>query len=125
MTTASVNELNHNFNVLIPQGNEQMGSKHGHHNVCYTEYMCSKCEPRVIGNLEVYLNLDIFRRDNHAAKVKKLFEETVPGHPHAPAPRPLISTVCNMGHAFLMVSARQALQKRKLVSWYCIQQNSW
>ena len=40
-----------------------------------------------MGNLEVYLNLDIFQRDNHAAKVKQLFEETVPGYPHAPAPR--------------------------------------
>ena len=60
MPAASVNELNHNFNVLIPQGNKQMGSKHRHRNVCYTEYMCSKCEPRVMGNLEVYLNLDIF-----------------------------------------------------------------
>ena len=88
MPAASVNELNHNFNVLIPQGNKQTGSKHRHHNVCYTEYMYSKGEPRVTGNLEVYLNLDIFRRDNHAAKVKKLFEETVPGYPHAPAPRP-------------------------------------
>ena len=89
MPEASVNELNHNFNVLIPQGNKQMGSKHGHHNVCYTEYMCSKREPRVMGNLEVYLNLDIFWRDNHGAKVKKLFEDTVPGYPHAPAPRPM------------------------------------
>ena len=87
MQAASGNELNHNFKVLIPQGNEQMGSKHEHHNVCYTEYICSKCEPRVMGNLEVYLNLDIFWRDNHAAKVKQLFEETVPGYPHAPAPR--------------------------------------
>ena len=84
---ASVNELNHNFDVLIPQGNEQMGSKHKHHNVCYTEYICSKYEPRVMENLEVYLNLDIFQRDNHAAMVKKLFEETVPGYPHAPAAR--------------------------------------
>ena len=50
--------------------------------------MCSKREPRVMGNLEVYLNLDIFQRDNHAAKVKKMFEETVPGYPHAPVPRP-------------------------------------
>ena len=57
MPAASVNELNHNFNVLIPQGNEQTGSKHRHHNVCYTEYMCSKYEPIVMGNLEVYLNL--------------------------------------------------------------------
>ena len=88
MPAASLNELSHNFNVLIPQGNKQMGSKHGHHNVCYTEYMCSKYEPRVMRNFEVYLNLDIFRRDNHAAKVKKLFEETVPGYPHAPAARP-------------------------------------
>ena len=88
MESASVNELDANFNVLIPQGNIQTGSKHGHHNVCYTEYMCSQLEPRVMGNLEVYLNLDIFRRDNHAAKVRELFEETVPGYPHAPAPRP-------------------------------------
>ena len=51
--------------------------------------MCSKLEPRVMGNLEVYLNLDIFWRDNHAARVKELFEETVPGYPHAPAPRPV------------------------------------
>ena len=84
-----MNELDQNFNVLLPQGNVQTGSKHGHHNVCYTEYMCSKLEPRVMGNLEVYLNLDIFRRDNHAARVKELFEETVPGYPHAPAPRPM------------------------------------
>ena len=89
MQSASVNELDQNFNVLIPQGNIQTGSKHGHHNVCYTEYMCSKLEPRVMGNLEVYLNPDIFRRDNHAARVKELFEETVPGYPHAPAPRPM------------------------------------
>ena len=88
MQSASMNELDQNFNVLIPQGNIQTDSKHSHHNVCYTEYMCSKLEPRVLGNLEVYLNLDIFRRDNHAARVKELFEETVPGYPHAPAPRP-------------------------------------
>ena len=49
--------------------------------------MCSTLEPRVMENLEVYLNLDTFRRDHHADKVKKLFEETVPGYPHAPAPR--------------------------------------
>ena len=38
MESASVNELDANFNVIIPQGNIQTGSKHGHHNVCYTEY---------------------------------------------------------------------------------------
>ena len=83
MQAASVNELKSQLQCTHP-----MGSKHGHHNVCYTEYMCSKCEPRVMGNLEVYLNLDIFQRDNHAAKVKQLFEEIVPGYLHAPAPRP-------------------------------------
>ena len=88
MESASVNELDANFNVLIPQGNIQTGSKHGNYNVCYTEYMCSQLEPWVMGNLEVYLNLDIFRRDNHAAKVRELFEETVPDYPLAPAPRP-------------------------------------
>ena len=30
----------------------------------------------------------LHRRDNHAARVKELFEETVPGYPHAPVPRP-------------------------------------
>ena len=51
--------------------------------------MCSTLEPRVMGNLEVYLNLDTFRRDHHADRVKKLFAEMVPGYPHAPAPRPM------------------------------------
>ena len=51
--------------------------------------MCSTLEPLVMGNLEVYLNLDTFRRDHHADKVKKLFAETVPDYPHAPAPRPM------------------------------------
>ena len=130
MPAASVNEHNHNFNVLIPQGNKQMGSKHGHHNVCYTQYMCSKYEPRAMGNLEMYLNLDIFRRDNHAAKVKNCLRRQYLAIPmllleglweHTP----LISTVHTMGHVFLMASARQVLQMQKLVSWYCIQQNSW
>ena len=46
--------------------------------------MCSTLEPRVMGNLEMYLNLDTFRRDYHADKVKKIFAETVSGYPHAP-----------------------------------------
>ena len=58
MEATSVSELNENFNVLIPQGNKEAGSKHGHRNVCYSEYMCSKLEPRVMGNLEMYLNLE-------------------------------------------------------------------
>ena len=50
--------------------------------------MCSTLEPGVMGNLEVYLNLDTFWRDHHADKVKKVFAEMVPGYPHTPAPRP-------------------------------------
>ena len=125
-----MNELDANFNVLIPQGNIQTGSKHGNHNVCYTEYMCSELEPRVMGNLEVYLNLDIFRRDNHAAKVREFLRRqylAIPMLLHQGLPKhtPLISTVRTVGHAFLMASARQVLQRQKLVTWCCIQQNSW
>ena len=75
LTTVRVNELKDNFNVLIPQGNEKTGSKHRLHNVCYSEYMCSTLEPRVMGNLEVYLNLDTFRRDHHADKVKNCLQK--------------------------------------------------
>ena len=73
--------------MLIPQGNEQGGSKHGNHNVCYTEYMCSVVEQRVLGNMETYLNLDTFRKEEHCEVVKKIFAETVLGFPDAPAPR--------------------------------------
>ena len=88
MKTASLTELDENFNVLIPQGNEQGGSKHGNHNVCYSEYMCSVVEQKVLGNMETYLNLDTFRKEKHFEVVKKIFAETVPGFPDAPAPRP-------------------------------------
>ena len=88
MQDASVNELDENFNVIIPQGNEQGGSKHGNHHVCYSEYMCSVVEQRVLGNVETYLNIDTFRKEKHADLVKQIFLETVPGYPDAPAPRP-------------------------------------
>ena len=86
--TDSLNDLEENFNMLIPQGNEQGGSKHSNHNICYTEYMCSIVEPRVLGNMETYLNLDTFRKEEHCEMVKQVFMETVPGYPDAPAPRP-------------------------------------
>ena len=57
MQSACVNELDANFNVLIPQGNVQTGSKHSHHNVCYTEYMCSQVEPRVMGNFRTVYHI--------------------------------------------------------------------
>ena len=88
MNNASVNVLGENFNVIIPQGNEQGGSKHGNHHVVYSEYMCSVVEEKVLGNVEAYLNIDTFRKEKHADLVKELFSETVPGYPDAPAPRP-------------------------------------
>ena len=88
MKKASVNDLDENFNVTIPQGNKQGGSKHSNYNICYTEYMCSIVEQRVLGNMETYFNLDTFRKEKHCEVVKQLFTETVPGYPDAPAPRP-------------------------------------
>ena len=88
MKTASLNELDKNFNVIIPQGNQEGGSKHGNHNLCYSEYMCSVVEQRVLGNMETYLNLDTFRKEKNSEVVKKIFAETIPGFPDAPASRP-------------------------------------
>ena len=88
MKTASLNDLDENFHVRIPQGNEQGGSKHGNHNIAYSEYMCSIAEQRVFGNMETYLNLNTFRKEKNCEMVKQLFSETVPGYPDAPAPRP-------------------------------------
>ena len=87
MNNASVNVLDENFNVIIPQGNEQGGAKHGNHHMVYSEYMCSVVEEKVLGNVEAYLNIDTFRKEKHADLVKELFSETVPGYPDAPAPR--------------------------------------
>ena len=83
-----MNDLDENFNVLIPQGNKQGGSKHSNHHICYSEYMCSVVEQRVLGNVETYLNIDTFRKEKHADLVRQIFSETVPGYPDAPAPRP-------------------------------------
>ena len=88
MNNASVNVLDENFNVIIPQGNEQGGAKHGNHHVVYSEYMCSVVEEKVLGNVEAYLSIDTFRQEKHGDLVKELFLETVPGYPDASAPRP-------------------------------------
>ena len=88
MKNASVNPLDENFNVIIPQENEQGGSKHSNHHVVYSEYICSVVEQRVLGNVENYLNIDTFRKEKHAELVRQTFSETVPGYPDAPAPRP-------------------------------------
>ena len=88
MNNASINDMDENFNVIIPQGNEQGGAKHGNHNVVYSEYMCSVVEQKVLGNVEAYLSIDEFRQEKHGDLVKELFSETVPGYPDAPAPRP-------------------------------------
>ena len=55
----------------------QTGVKYGNHNITYVEYMCSAAVEQwmVIGGVEPYLNHIRFRKDNHAQKVRKLFDE--------------------------------------------------
>ena len=76
------------FAEIIPQGCVQTGVKHGNHNVTYVEYMCSTVELQmVIGRSEPYLNHIRFRKDNHAQKVRKLFDEKMQNL-NAPVPCP-------------------------------------
>ena len=79
--------LSTHFAEVIPWGCVQTGAKHGNHNVTYVEYMCSAVEQQmVIGGAEPYLNHIRFRKDNHAQKVRKLFDEKMPNL-NAPVPR--------------------------------------
>ena len=76
------------FAEVIPRGCVQTGAKHGNHDVTYVEYMCAAIEKRmVIGGEECYLNHVKFRKENHAEKVRKLFDEKMVNL-DAPVPRP-------------------------------------
>jgi len=89
LDTAMQSELiDVNFPELIPRGNVETGSKHGHCHVSYVEYMTSSFEPRqVITGDELYLDPVKFRRDHHDKKVRQIMDEKVIGI-DAPAPRP-------------------------------------
>ena len=79
------------FPVLIPQGNIQMGHKHGLHNVVYVEYMTSKLEPLPdSGGKQNYLSHGKFMKNNHGEKVVAMFDATVE-EGDAPIPRPTCS----------------------------------
>ena len=80
--------LSTHFAEVIPRGCVQTGAKHDNHDVTYVEYMCSAVEPQmVIGGSEPYLNHIRFRKDNHAQKVRKLFDQKMENL-NAPVPRP-------------------------------------
>ena len=75
------------FPVLIPQGNIQMGHKHGHHDAVYVEYMTSKLEPLPnSGGKQNYLSHGKFMKNKHGKKVAAMFDAKV--EDDAPIPRP-------------------------------------
>ena len=94
------------FLVLITQGTMQTGHKHGHHDVCYVEYMTAeKIRLVTTGGEENYLNHGTFKKDRHAEKVKAIMDRTLQGL-SAPMPRPTRSHTfdfnCGYGGARLV-----------------------
>ena len=80
--------LSMHFSEVILRGCLQTGVKHGNHDVTYVEYMCSAIEKRlVIGGEESYLNHIKFVKENHAEKVRKIFDEKM-ANIDTPVPRP-------------------------------------
>ena len=76
------------FSEVIPRGRLQTGAKHGNQDITYVEYMCSAIEKLlVIGGEESYLNHIKFVKDNHAEKIRKIFDEKM-ANIDAPVPRP-------------------------------------
>ena len=76
------------FLEVIPRGCVQTGAKHGNHDVTYVEYMCAAIEKRlVIGGEVLYLNHIKFVKDNHAEKIRKIFDEKM-ANIDAPVPCP-------------------------------------
>ena len=64
------------FSEVIPRGYLQTGAKHGNQDITYVEHMCSAIEKGlVIGGEESYLNHIKFVKDNHAEKIRKMYDE--------------------------------------------------
>ena len=75
------------FSEVIPRGCVQTGAKHGNHDITYM-YMCAAIEKcLVIGGKELYLNHIKFIKDNHAEKIRKIFDEKM-ANIDAPVPHP-------------------------------------
>ena len=80
--------LSTHFSEVIPRGCLQTRAKHGNHDVTYVEYICSAIEKRlVIGGGESYLNHIKFVKENHAEKIRKIFDEKM-ANIDAPVPCP-------------------------------------
>ena len=76
------------FPEVILRGCVQMGAKHGNHHITYVEYMCAAIEKHlVISGEESYLNHIKFIKDNHAEKIRKIFDEKM-ANIDAPVPHP-------------------------------------
>ena len=76
------------FSEVILRGCLQTSAKHGNQDVTYVEYMCSATEKQlVIGGKELYLNHIKFVKENHAEKIRKIFDEKM-ANIDAPVPRP-------------------------------------
>ena len=76
------------FPEVIPRGCLQTGAKHGNQDVTYVEYTCSAIEKRLVtGGEESYLNHIKFVKDNHAEKIRQIFDEKM-ANIDAPVPHP-------------------------------------
>ena len=91
------------FSEVIPRGCLQTGAKHGNQDVTYVEYMCSAIEKQlVIGGKELYLNHIKFVKDNHAEKIRKIFDEKM-ANIDAPVPCPPWAHTCNFNCTYMGV----------------------
>ena len=75
------------FPEVIPRGCVQTGAKHGNHDITYVEYMCAAIEKHLVISEESYLNHIKFVKDNHAEKIRKIFDEKM-ADIDAPVPHP-------------------------------------
>ena len=90
------------FAEVIPRGCVQIGAKHGNQDVTYVEYMCAAMERRmIIGGDESFLNHVKFKRDNHAQKVRQIFDENIAGDVKAPVPHPTRAHTMDFNCTFL------------------------
>lgn len=77
LCSLSSGKLPINFRQNIPKGVVLTGSKHGHHDVHYVEYMAAETEEdSVLGTSMSYLDHALFLKENHAEKVMAIMDKT-------------------------------------------------
>ena len=70
-------KLPHNFHQKMPKGVVLTGSKHGHHDVHYVEYMMAEIEKDdFLCTSANYLDHTLFLKENHAEKVMAIMDAT-------------------------------------------------